>query len=121
MDKEFNDICKKMEAKGYEYIQEIRAYCEDYTSETGRIFGMRRDFALFGKQLGNITVLRVCGTKYEYEITKANRVVYEHVRTVVFDNRGGMFAEGGYEKVFCNAQFTSNNGTTWYFCNPYWN
>ena len=74
MDIEYNDICKKMEAKGYEYIQEIRAYCEDYTSETGRIFGMRRDFALFGKQLGNITVLRVCGTKYEYEITKANRV-----------------------------------------------
>ena len=125
MDIEYNDICKKMEAKGYEYIQEISAYCVDHTSVAGsitrHIFGEEGEFALFGKKLGNITILRVCGTKYEYEITKANRVVYEHVRTVVFDNRGGMFAEGGYEKVFCNAQFTSNNGTTWYFCNPYWN
>ena len=34
MDIEYNDICKKMEAKGYEYIQEIRAYCEYYTSES---------------------------------------------------------------------------------------
>lgn len=100
MDKEFNDICKKMEAKGYEYIQEIRAYCEDYTSETGRIFGMRRDFALFGKQLGNITVLRVCGTKYEYEITKANRVAYDDVGTVVFDRIAGMVCEEDYNISF---------------------
>lgn len=121
MDKEFNDICKKMEAKGYEYIQEIRAYCEDYTSETGRIFGMRRDFALFGKQLGNITILRVCGPQYEYEITKANRVAYDDVGTVVFDRIAGMVCEEDYKIIFCNAQFTNNKGDTFYFCNPYWN
>ncbi|MCF2611172.1 hypothetical protein I6E75_13165 [Prevotella copri] len=121
MNEGFNDIRKKMETKGYEYIQEIRAYCEVHTSSTGRIFGERSGFALFGKELGNITILRVCGTKYEYEITKANRVVYDDVGTVVFDNIARMIAEEDYEKVFCNAQFTSSNGTTWYFCNPYWN
>ena len=121
MNEGFNDIRKKIETKGYEYIQEIRAYCEVHTSSTGRIFGERSGFALFGKELGNITILRVCGTKYEYEITKANRVVYDDVGTVVFDNIARMIAEEDYEKVFCNAQFTSSNGTTWYFCNPYWN
>lgn len=113
MNEKFNDIRKKMETKGYEYIQEISAYSEnEYSSYT---------FALFGKELGNITILRVCGRKYEYEITKVIRVVYEHEGTVVFDNRGGRFAEGCYEKVICNARFTSNSGDTWYFCNPYWN
>lgn len=117
----FNDIRKKMEAKGYEYIQEIRAYCEDYTDETGRIIGMRRDFALFGKQLGNITVLRVCGPKYEYEITKANRVAYDDGWHVVFDRIAGRVCEEDYKRIFCNAQFTNNKGDTFYFCNPYWN
>ena len=121
MNEWFNDIRKKMETKGYEYIQEIRAYCEDNTSSTGRIFGKRSGFALFGKELGNITILRVCGTKYEYEITKANRVAYDDVGTVVFDRIAGMFCEEDYKIIFCNAQFTSSNGTTWYFCNPYWN
>lgn len=121
MNEGFNDIRKKMETKGYEYIQEIKAYSEDYTSSNGRIFGERCRFALFGKELGNITILRACGTKYEYEITKANRVVYDSVGIVVFDNKAGMFAEEDYEKVFCNAQLTRNDGTTWYFCNPYWN
>ena len=121
MNEGFNDIRKKMETKGYEYIQEIRAYCEYYTDETGRIIGMRRDFALFGKELGNITILRVCGTKYEYEITKANRVAYDDGSIVVFDRIAGMFCEEDYKIIFCNAQFTSSNGTTWYFCNPYWN
>ena len=121
MNEGFNDIRKKMETKGYEYIQEIRAYCEDYTCSTGRIFGERSGFALFGKELGNITILRVCGTKYEYEITKANRVAYDDVGTVVFGNIAGMEGEKHFKKVFCNAQFTSSNGTTWYFCNPYWN
>lgn len=82
---------------------------------------MRRDFALFGKQLGNITVLRVCGTKYEYEITKANRVAYDDVGTVVFDRIAGMVCEEDYNIIFCNAQFTNNKGDTFYFCNPYWN
>ena len=121
MNEWFNDIRKKMETKGYEYIQEIRAYCEDNTSSTGRIFGERSGFALFGKELGNITILRVCGTKYEYEITKANRVAYDDGSIVVFDRIAGMFCEEDYKIIFCNAQFTSSNGTTWYFCNPYWN
>ena len=121
MNEGFNDIRKKMETKGYEYIQEIIAYCEDYTDETGRIFGERSGFALFGKELGNITILRVCGTKYEYEITKANRVAYDDGSIVVFDRIAGMFCEEDYKIIFCNAQFTSSNGTTWYFCNPYWN
>ena len=121
MNESFNDIRKKMETKGYEYIQEIIAYCEDYTDETGRIFGERSGFALFGKELGNITILRVCGTKYEYEITKANRVAYDDGSIVVFDRIAGMFCEEDYKIIFCNAQFTSSNGTTWYFCNPYWN
>lgn len=121
MDEGFNDIRKKMEAKGYEYIQEIRAYCEDYTCSTGRIFGERSGFALFGKELGNITILRVCGTKYEYEITKANRVAYDDGSIVVFDRIAGMVCEEDYEIIFCNAQFTNNKGDTFYFCNPYWN
>ena len=121
MNEGFNDIRKKMETKGYEYIQEIIAYCEDYTDETGRIFGERSGFALFGKELGNITILRVCGTKYEYEITKAHRVAYADGSIVVFDRIAGMFCEEDYKIIFCNAQFTSSNGTTWYFCNPYWN
>ena len=121
MNEWFNDIRKKMETKGYEYIQEIRAYCEDNTSSTGRIFGKRSGFALFGKELGNITILRVCGTKYEYEITKANRVAYDDGSIVVFVRIAGMFCEEDYKIIFCNAQFTSSNGTTWYFCNPYWN
>lgn len=54
MDKEYNDICKKMEAKGYEYIQEISAYSVDHTSVagsiTGHIFGEEGGFALFGKK-----------------------------------------------------------------------
>ena len=121
MNEGFNDIRKKMETKGYEYIQEITAYCECLTHCTGLIFGESGRFALFGKELGNITILRVCGTKYEYEITKANRVVYDDVGTVVFGNIAGMEGEKHFKKVFCNAQFTSSNGTTWYFCNPYWN
>ena len=121
MNEWFNDIRKKMETKGYEYIQEIRAYCEDYTSSNGRIFGERSGFALFGKELGNITILRVCGTKYEYEITKANRVAYDDGSIVVFDRIAGMSCEEDYKIIFCNAQFTSSNGTTWYYCNPYWN
>ena len=56
MDIEYNDICKKMEAKGYEYIQEISAYCVDHTSVagsiTGHIFGEEGEFALFGKKIG---------------------------------------------------------------------
>ena len=121
MNEWFNDIRKKMETKGYEYIHEIRAYREDNTSSTGRISGKRSGFALFGKELGNITILRVCGTKYEYEITKANRVAYDDGSIVVFDRIDGMFCEEDYKIIFCNAQFTSSNGTTWYFCNPYWN
>ena len=121
MNEGFNDIRKKMETKGYEYIQEIRAYCEDYTCSTGRIFGERSGFALFGKELGNITILRVCGTKYEYEITKANRVAYVDVWNVVFDRIAGMVCEEDYKRIFCNAQFTDNKGDTFYFCNPYWN
>ena len=36
MNEGFNDIRKKMEAKGYEYIQEIRAYCEETAPDRGR-------------------------------------------------------------------------------------
>ena len=111
MNEGFNDIRKKMETKGYEYIQEIRAYCEDYTCSTGRIFGERSGFALFGKELGNITILRVCGTKY----------AYDDGSIVVFDRIAGMVCEEDYEIIFCNAQFTDNKGDTFYFCNPYWN
>lgn len=121
MNEQFNDIRKKMEAKGYEYIQEIEAYCEDYTSSNGRIFGERGGFTVFGKELGNITILRVCGTKYEYEITKANRVVYVNSDIFLFTSPKRMVDEDGYRSTYCNAQFISNNGTTWYFCNPYWN
>ena len=121
MNEGFNDIRKKMETKGYEYIQEITAYCECLTHCTGLIFGESGRFALFGKELGNITILRVCGTKYEYEITKANRVAYDDGSIVVFDRIAGMVCEEDYEIIFCNAQFTDNKGDTFYFCNPYWN
>ena len=121
MNEGFNDIRKKMETKGYEYIQEITAYCEGFTHCTGLIFGESGRFALFGKELGNITILRVCGSKYEYEITKANRVAYDDVGTVVFDRIAGMVCEEDYKRIFCNAQFTNYEGDTFYFCNPYWN
>ncbi len=121
MNEAFNDIRKKMETKGYEYIQEIKAYYEDLYVD-GSCIGDYATYLLFGKQLGNITIFRVCGTKYEYEITTASRTIYDsNDGRYIFDSLEGWSNQYQYSKIHCNAQFTSNKGTTFYFCNPYWN
>lgn len=120
MNEQFNDIRKKMEAKGYEYIQEIEAYFEHGHIDDS-CMGDYAFYALFGKQLGNITIFRVCG-KYEYEITTASRTIYyNHNGRYIFDSLEDWPDQYKYSKIHCNAQFTSNSGRTWYFCNPYWN
>ena len=116
----FKDIRQQMEAKGFTYIQQVDAYEEHEPFLNGGIPGQVYTFVLFGKQLGNVTILRICSSKYEYEIQPANRCVYTLKDNVYcrFDDVPSLDLYEDWQLIRCNSKFTNNKGDTFYFRNP---
>lgn len=105
-----------MRLKGYERISEIRAcFVEKYIHSRGEApkYGWEH-FVLYGKPMGSITIFRICGTKYEYEIEKTGE------RTLLqYLDVGVLPQDDEIEYIKVNAQFTNHNNEQFYFYMPY--
>lgn len=110
---DYSDIRKRMRENGFEEIQTVTAYYDDDTFPSWRRMNKLRyrekNFLLFAKPLGNIAILKICGTKYVYEIQN----IGEHTLYDYYD------IDEPPRYIQVNAKFINNSGMTLYFMIPH--
>lgn len=107
---DFSDIRKRMRENGFEEIQTVTAYYEQDLVVNRRTCYEEVQFLLFAKPIGNIAILRICGTKYDYEIQNiGDKTLYDYSWCI----------DDSPKCIQVNAMFINNKGRTFYFMMPY--